>query len=203
MKRFYTSLYLTLLSVSFCTAQDRFALTAGGSPVYTYEKYRQDLTGMPITGSSTNYGYTIGVGASYQIQHKWTMSTGVWYNYQSAHLGQFKNRVSTLQVPILLNYKPSVKKISPYFSGGIVGNYHYQDRLNAPLGGGPSDEFIRLKYADYYLSAMLGVGAAYTLTSRLSFVIQPYGQYQLRTPSIYTNYTNLQVGVSVQVHYKL
>ena len=206
MKRFYLGLWLSLLVVSFGRAQSRFSLIANASPVYTHVTYTQVLPtalGGTLTGSLDNYGYTIGLGASYQLQPKWTISTGFWYNYQADHLAGFSQKTSYFQVPLLVNYKPSVHRLSPYFSGGLVGNYHYKDRVDAALFGGSSGEFVTLKFSHpYYLSALLGIGAAYSLNSHTSFVIQPYGQYRLGTPNLFTDYTYLQVGISTQVHYR-
>ncbi len=160
-----------------------------------------------ITFASQSAGFHAGLTTHYAFSAKWSASIGVQYSRLtgSTRVTNFysdtvavdytyaNQRSERLQVPVLINYTGSGRRLSPYLSGGVLFNYNYQ-------AGGQLDfrDAVRT-------NAMIGVGVLYLATARVSLIVQPTLQYQFSNPAssfiTYPTARVIQVGLQTQVKF--
>ncbi|GAB3170058.1 outer membrane beta-barrel protein [Telluribacter humicola] len=107
-------------------------------------------------------GLTIGANINYHFTPVWSLTTGYWYQWGKVK-GQygdffnfFRSQEEYMNIPLLLNMRPSSRKVSPYFSGGVILSKEtglYKSRMAA--------------------KTMLGAGVSYQLSPRLTVIAQP------------------------------
>lgn len=68
--------------------------------------------------SGNAYSTSLGLTARYHIHPKWDVSVGVLYNDEHQQEGGQQFSKSYVRLPILVNYRSSDKRLSPYFSLG-------------------------------------------------------------------------------------
>jgi len=222
MKTFVLGSCLLLASFGFGLAQHPLSVSVNLNPVYSRTRTAFDF---PIAGttstfsddfSASDYGYSVGLGARYLFKSRWALSAAIGYNYQDrvnrVNVGspgtEEKIRIKSyrLQVPVLLNYRSSSAKLSPYFSAGVVWNHLYRSRYeiiprsSSSVISGPSS---RLAHPNR-IGALVGAGIDYRLNTRLSVILQPYGMYQFNKLSAdYSINRYFQLGLLAQVLYRL
>ncbi|GAA4418425.1 hypothetical protein GCM10023187_51870 [Nibrella viscosa] len=178
------ALIVSLLSSIYiqAQAQSRWSVAPTTSLVKWHPSYYFNQSGQSVPDPT--YGYSVGVMGQYQLSPKWSLSSGV------AHLsikldGDGSNflRNNYLQVPLYINLRPSLKRLSPYLTAGISWISH--QRLKAftkedghvrelPLDG----VLTKFNYKRVY--GVVGVGASYRLNNHFSITAQPIFSYKFR-----------------------
>lgn len=105
-------------------------------------------------------GISMGVQAQVDLSQKWSLASGFWYETASVKAGDglFSGASRTKQrhvaIPLLLNFRPANRTVSPYFSAGTL--------LVAQQGQ-------RMPTA----RALFAAGLSYRVAPRLSVNVQP------------------------------
>ncbi len=193
-----TAFISVLLSAHGSLAQGKFSLSVSGAPTYSYSNVRQNFIIVPGDGSGAivlpdfatktkGYGYTVGVMGRYEFIPRWSVATGVWMSYNRTNppslpssipadlrVGQTRGR--TIQVPILINFQSSVRRLSPYFSAGALFSFRSPTYLN--IGNGQE---IRLATDRHVVRVVLTIGAGviYRMNDHLALTVQPMVNYYL------------------------
>jgi hypothetical protein len=153
-------LLLTTASLTggFARAQSRFSIAPTIAPFSSYSDSRKQNYLLFKYGT----GLTIGANINYHFSPVWSLTTGYWYQRGKVK-GQygdffafFRSTEEYMNIPLLLNMRPSSRKVSPYFSGGIV--------LSKETG---------LNRSRTTAKTMLGAGVSYQLSPRLTVIAQP------------------------------
>ncbi|QJD80805.1 outer membrane beta-barrel protein [Spirosoma rhododendri] len=210
---------MVLLSAYSGFAQGKFSLSVSGAPTYSYLKAKQTflLPGnsngniIPVDVSSriTGRGYTVGVMGKYEFVPRWSVSTGVWMSYTRTDMpsvetntpsvdfivGQTRGR--NVQVPVLVNFQSSTRRLSPYFSAGALLSFRSTNYLN--IG---NDQEIRIKTGKHAVTVVptVGVGAIYRMSNHLSLAVQPTFNYYL-PQGTYSSYFSGRASLQTQVFY--
>ncbi len=180
-------------------AQNRFSL----APAYwfNYNPYSSRTT-YTYNGSTSQIlasGYSIissfGLTAHYQFATQWDVSVGALYyrdtNYNKSPKGPYGNfgpfTSKGWQLPLLVNYRLTDRRLSPYFSiGGIFAS---------------SNTFTERPITT---DGVVGVGLSYRLNAGLSLLVQPtasYGFYRPANDAYYTltQYSSYSLGLQTQL----
>lgn len=194
MKSLLLSLGLITVSTSLLLAQSRVSI----APTYwysyaTYSYQVRSTSGSegPFTGHSA--GSSVGLTARYHFNPKWDMSVGLLYNWDSiiwdsslSSLNLPKITTEAIQLPVLVNYRLTARRLSPYFSAGA---FLYKSKT--------PKEPIKV-------NGILGVGLDYRLNSGLSLLIQPKASYLFFRPAKdalpeITNFVSYNLGIQAQL----
>jgi outer membrane receptor protein involved in Fe transport len=216
---------LFLLSATLVSAQHRFSVGITAAPTYAYSNTTQTIylpalyvPGTPSgstdpvpfisSGKISSTGYLAGAMLQYQFTPNWSVSTGLWYNYSSTKRidlifpGDIPNRITShsLQIPLLINYRSSQKRLSPYFSVGSLANLSQHTSIQYASSSGVGDiNFISGKSIAY--RAMLGAGIAYRLNQHLSLFAQPMLIWNVKPSGTYSHYVSYQINGQMQLLY--
>jgi hypothetical protein len=208
-----------LIPLSNTFAQGKFSLSISGAPTYSYLKAEQTIllpdysngNIIPVDFSSrtTGRGYTIGLMGRYSFRRKWSVSTGAWMNYNRTDVpsvetntpgvnltvGQTRGR--NVQVPVLVNFQSSTRRLSPYFSAGALLSFRSANYLNVG-----NDQEIRIKTGkhDVTIVPTVGVGVIYRMSNHLSLAVQPTFNYYL-PQGTYSSYFSGQASLQTQLFY--
>lgn len=217
--------YLLLLGLFVSTAtpliaQNRFSVGITAAPVLSHSHSNvrltvPDQTGQPATARldlrSSIGGFTAGVSVQYNFSPRWSLSTGLWFNQlrttqPSPFTPATRTRVisSGYQIPLLVNYRLSDRRLSPVVSAGALGYLRNNTRYK-PLDGGRD---FRVKFGNSLnVQAIVGAGASYQLTPRWSLLVQPQLIWQFRPKGDdiigYDRYVSYQLQGQVQLAYTL
>lgn len=214
-----TAFVLALLSGHSSVAQGKFSLSVSGAPTYSYSKVRQTVLTpaigsgfipVDLTSRSTGQGYTIGLLGSYAFQPEWSVSAGILMSYNHTdvpivetsmpvdHSLVGRTRSRHYQVPILVNFQSSTRRLSPYFSAGALLRFRSPTYLN--IG---NDQEIRLAADRHSVTVVptIGVGGIYRMTKHLSLAVQPTFNYYL-PQGMYSSYFSGWAGLQTQLFYK-
>jgi hypothetical protein len=209
-----------LVSLKSVLGQGKFSLSLSGAPNYGYTSTHFSSTfpmingGMPldIRIRQTTQIYTVGLMARYAISNQFSIATGIWRNYSSYQLPTITtipdqaanpndpqiigtaSHKRNYQLPVLVNFQSSAKRLSPYFSvGGLVDFPAVTVFENGSTGKTPNQN-IRV-------FPTIGAGIIYQLNDQFSLVAQPTFTYIL--PSVtYIDYQNYQLGLQLQLMYR-
>ncbi len=208
-----------LLSAHGGFAQGKFSLSISGAPTYSYSNIRQNFIIVPGDGSAAivlpnfatktkGYGYTVGILGKYEFVPRWSVSTGVWMSYNRTNppnlppdiptdllVGQTRGR--NVQVPVLVNFQSSIRRLSPYFSAGTLFSFRSPTYLN--IGNGQE---IRLETDKHRVTIVptVGVGAIYRMSNHLSLSVQPTFNYYL-PQGTYSSYFSGRASLQTQLFY--
>lgn len=149
-------------------------------------------------------GLLIGITGNYAITPKWFISTGISYNWIKYHRDfpeQAIKKTRDFMIPLLVHYQPSPKRLSPYFSTGIIIEKRQLQTYSTP----PyiSTELVEGKFPKT-LAIALGAGISYKVTSSLSWIIQPSLYYQVYTAQnkvIFLDYRSYKISLQTQLSY--
>ena len=221
-----TNLYYllgALLLISAATsAQSRFSLSVTGGPVVNHASARYNIL-LPDTSpglggqtivttvdnQSTQGGYSIGLSAIYAFTPHWSISTGFWYNQLSMNGtnpfdgGNTPARIISrnFQVPLLINYRLTSNRLSPYFSLGSLANFRRSTIFRSETSTGPEEGRVLFgkSAADY--RAVVGAGVVYQLNKHLSLIAQPLLIWRFKPAGDYERYVAYQVNGQIQLMY--
>jgi hypothetical protein len=149
-------LFAASLTGGTVRAQSRFSIAPLVAPFSSYAESRKE----PMQFKYST-GLSLGAMAHYHFSPSWSLATGFWYQWANAkqQRGEFpafsRDKEQYYEVPLLLNYRPTAKKVSPYFSAGIL------------LSKRPGF------YRSLVPKLQLGAGVSYQLNQRLALVVQP------------------------------
>ena len=180
-------------------AQSRFSL----APAYwfNYNPYSSQAT-YTYNGSTTQIlasGYSIvssfGLTARYRFNPRWDVSIGALYyrdaNYNKSPQGPYGDFAPFIskgwQLPLLVNYRLTDRRLSPYFSTGVIF------ARSSTFTGRPITT-----------DGVVGVGLIYRLDAGLSLLVQPTASYSFYRPAsdaVYTltQYSSYSLGLQTQL----
>lgn len=195
-------LFFTLLfniSVTFVSAQNRVSIAPTFWLGFNPYSYQMNYTYNGSTTQTPTPGYKIlsafGLMASYHFTPQWDFSVGALYsqntNYLTKPKGPYGNFTpftdESWQLPILVSYRLSDKRLAPYFSTGTIfaRNRTFTER---PI----TTDWV------------VGVGLNYRINSTLSLLFQPTASYSFYRPTddafyTFTNYKSYGLGIRTQV----
>ncbi|MCF0041354.1 transporter [Dyadobacter fanqingshengii] len=208
--KFYTSLILTgfLFSWSGAFSQGKFAISATVAPFYGHSKSTLEVivpdSYSPGTFSTETWksevspkGYWVGLNTRYSFSEKWSASTGLWFGYSTIKSSTTSSRSHNFSIPVLANYQPSAKKLSPYFSAGALWNFGTTSRLTIPDIGTATFKSGRNTSR---ISPIVGAGVIYRFAPRLSIIAQPTFSYAIPPSGINTKAYQLALNVQLMFH---
>ena len=188
------TLFFFLISTTFLCAQGRISVAPTywfNYGNYTYQTHSV-YDGSDAKSSGYSLGSSAGLTARYNFAQKWDFSVGVLYNKATSHLktSQGDNVQLTseyIQLPILINYRLSEQRLSPYLSAGAVFEKN-KSVSNDPVKTSP----------------IIGIGVDYKISSRLSWLIQPTASYLLYKPANtafyqFISYHSYKIGLQTQL----
>ena len=158
------------LIILFCIAtlsvrsQSRFSV----APTYwfNYGRYNYQFR-FTYSGYAGNvYNSSFGPTARYSIGSKWDVSAGLLYNIVSQYDGGRRYTDDYVRLPVLVSYRLSHKRLSPYASIGASFSNEYQFANNGSIK----------------TNALVGLGANYRLSSKVSLLVQPTVSYLVNRP---------------------
>lgn len=206
-----------LLFTAVASAQNRFSVSATVAPAYSYTNTRMtfvipDRNGQATTETSaintSSFGYVAGLMAHHAFTPKWSISAGLWYSHIGRDgifplsPGNFPARIISrdLQVPLLINYRLTNKRISPYFSVGSLANLEQSTVFRSKTSAGPEKINITFRQSTDF-RAIIGAGALYKLNQRLSLLVQPQLIWRFKPTGDIDNYIVYQLNGQVQLMY--
>ncbi len=213
-----TAFITVLLSAQNGFAQGKFSLSISGAPTYSYANIRRNVL-LPTPGGSSillpdfttktkGYGYTDGVMGKYEFVPRWSVSTGVWISYNRTEPPTYPSGIPVdlligqarshhYQVPVLVNFQSSPRRLSPYFSAGVLLSFRSSTYVN--IGNG-QELRVRLDQNDVTVVPTVGVGAICRLNTHLSLSVQPTFNYYL-PQGTYSSYFSGRASLQTQVFY--
>ncbi|WP_461069006.1 hypothetical protein [Spirosoma horti] len=201
--------------------QSRFSISVNVAPLYGHSAFNAVLPfstdpAFPTTSiasRSHTIGYSFGLMGHYGFSAKWSVSTGIWATSILSTKGDFNvnDDNSTIsihnphpfqygyRIPVLLNYRWTDKRVSPYLSVGTSANfrstsYIYLNGQEVPIKEGKAIRKGPL---------MVGAGAIFQVRERTSLVVQPMLEYSLNAkPDNYDYSRSYSLSVQAQFRYQ-
>lgn len=208
---FYSLIILTgcILSASDAFSQSKFTLSATVAPFYGHSKSTIEammpdpngsgaITPQVLRSEFSSKGYWAGANGRYSFSQKWSVSTGLWFNYSGSGKAGTKSRTHHFSIPVIANLQISEKKLSPYFSVGALWNFGTTSRVTIPDIGTVTFKSDRTTSR---ISPLLGAGVIYHFAERLSLIAQPTFSYAL--PRSNVNMQAYQLSMNVQLMFNL
>jgi hypothetical protein len=209
-------------SLNLAFGQSRFSVSVVAAPNFHYINWEWNVD-LPVGDGSmirpvdlhsrvNGYGYSAGVMASYWISKRLSFGTGLLLNTTnfgkptistnpvltaSLHDPQDQTTSSTvrsLQIPLLINYRTSAKRLSPYLSAGALTHVYSATIFE---GSRRSDNTVDRVHP----YPTLGVGVDYRMNDNFSMVVQPTFVCHLPYGEV-ISYKNYLMGLQAQLHYK-
>lgn len=201
--------------------QSRWAVSINVAPTYAHSDSKMvfPLANSTIPASFTQIvtrshtlGYSFGLMGYYAFSPTWSVSAGIWATQFVSVKGDFDVDAEHMtlnntnkhpfeyayKVPVMINYKSSRKRLSPYFSAGVSADFRSTSYVD--LGGGQE---VPLKFGKpVVFTPLLGIGAIYQLKPQVAFVLQPILQYNLQAHPSYVYYHAYQLSLQAQVNYR-
>ena len=116
----------------------------------------------------------------------WSFSSVIWYQQlttrqarqTAAGEGTTTVHDRVVRIPLLLNYASSTKRLSPYFSFGLLTDIPIPSRVVVTRMG-QSTQYLRLDNSHRPIFHLLvGAGAQYQLNRRYTLMTQPVWTYK-------------------------
>ncbi len=188
------TLILILLANTCLLAQNKLSI----APTYwfLYSNYTYQVQSI-YDGTVRSFdGHSVasstGLNLRYHFTSRWDLSVGLLYNRTTAQLkdplsNDIKLTTNYLQVPVLINFRSSVKRLSPYFSVGTIlekSALANNDRVKP--------------------SAVIAVGVDYRINKNIDWLIQPTGSYLFYKPDSgwlyqFKDYNSYRIGIQTQL----
>ena len=187
--------WLLVLPLSPAFGQKKLAVSAMLSPLYVNTTYNRlylfpDSDGQLVepvylNGHRGSAGYLAGLTVHYAYRQGWSVATGI--AYRAVTIGQSRPqgdgtttiRSRAVRIPLSVNYRPSPKKLSPYYSLGLFVDIPMTSRVVVTRSGQPTQTLRLPADPGPVFNAMLGAGASYRLSSRFALTAQPTFTYKL------------------------
>lgn len=209
---------LLMLSATVGSAQSRFSVSITAAPTYTYFNSHVTLllpdgngqvVPMEFFAKNSSYGYVTGMMAHYQFTPNWSVSTGFWHNRSGANgtfpftPGNLPARIilSDSSVPLTVNYRPTTRRLSPYFSIGALGSFRGSTLYKPTDAGGFSDTKVTVGHHFLTVKALLGAGVVYKINSHLSLIAQPMLIWNFKPKGDFSHYVSYQINGQTQLVY--
>ncbi len=199
----FTTLIISVFTTTITVGQRRFSVAATVTPGIHNLNFL--LGEVDIAKGSHSYrGLSLGLTAYYAFTPKWSLSAGLLHTRFSGDsrfanasgVTTFSRQLQSYQVPVLVNYTPSSRRLSPYLSVGLLTNYNYRVTVN----GIQTNQKIGAPDA-LTTYAMIGIGAHYRITPRLSLIVQPTAAYGLKSRPAYTRFNDYLFGLQTQLKF--
>ncbi len=219
MKPFLGCLFgLFCLIPGLSAAQGRFSLSLTGGPVLSYTSARLTLNLPDGNGQvvpqtfdsrSATGGYVAGLSASYAFSPKWSVTSGLWYNQFRTEgvfpfaSGSIPSRIitSTLQVPLIGNYRLTTRRLSPYVSAGVLGSFQQPTVYKPEAGSGFGDTKVLFGKKGPVFHPVVGAGVWYRVSRQISLMVQPTLVWSLRPAGTYERFVSYQLNGQAQLMY--
>ena len=192
-------LLIVLLSfpVALVFGQQKLAVSATVAPTYSHTFYKsrfffpnsagQIVEPIYMNGKRWAPGYLAGLSVLYNYAPGWSVASGIWYQQlttrqarqTAAGDGTTTVRNRAVRIPILLNYASSAKRLSPYFSLGLLTDIPLPARVIVVRSGQSTQNLILENSRSPVFNIMLAAGAKYQLSRRYTLMAQPAWTYQL------------------------
>lgn len=199
MKSLLLSVSVFGASITLLSAQSRVSI----APTYWFAhnpySYQLDMTynAVPtqIQASGYNTVSSLGLTVRYHFSSRWDLSVGGLYSRNTDHIktpqtpysesATFTSR--SVQVPVLMSYRLTTRRLSPYFSAGALFT-----------------KSITFTQALVKTDAVIGAGLDYRFYSGLSLLLQSTASYGFSPPvpdtfRPYVNYRSNSLGVQTQL----
>jgi hypothetical protein len=189
--------------------QSKFALSVTAAPFFGHTKSRIEAmlpdpngSGTPtlqvLRSESSPKGYWIGLGGRYSFSQRWSASTGLWFRNSVLKMSTGNSRSHQFSIPLMANFQPSERKLSPYFSAGALWNFGTTSRMKIPDVG---TVVFKSDRNTGRISPTVGAGVIYHFAQRLSLIAQPTFSYAI--PPSGFDMKAYQMGLHVQLMFKL
>lgn len=183
-------------STTLCFGQQKLLVSATVAPTlshtnYTYRYFYPNSDGqivepVYINGIRWATGYSAGLSVLYAYAPGWSVSSGLWYQQLTTRQARqtisgegtttIHNRV--VRLPLLLNYASSTKRLSPYFSFGLLTDIPMTSRVVVTRSG-ESTQYLKLESSTRpILHLLVGIGGQYQLSKRYTLMVQPVWTYK-------------------------
>lgn len=213
--RAFQTVSLVLLATAFASAQGRFSVSVTAVPTYAYSDSRVNfiipnnngqLTTQTFAANTAAFGFKVGVMTQYALSPSWSVSAGLWYSRLGWNSifpfspGDIPARTiqKDWQVPLLINYRSSQQRLSPYFSLGALANFPGHTLYRAE---GNVTKISFVNPVDF--RPVLGAGVAYKLGQRLFFIAQPQFIWRFKPKGDYEHFVTYQLQAQFQLLYSL
>ena len=213
-------LVLLWLPTAPCFGQQKLAVSATVAPTLSNTFYHtrflypesdgQIVEPVYLTGSKWASGYLAGLSLVYTYAPGWSVSSGIWYQQlttrqarqAAAGEGTITLRKRAIRIPLLLNYASSTKRLSPYFSFGVLTDIPIAGRVVVTRGS-ESTQYLRLENSSRPIfHILLGAGMQYKLNRRYTLMAQPVWSYKLgQLGGSSTNDSSYELSLLAQVAY--
>ena len=218
LKNWSVALFCLVASVAF--GQRTISVQATVAPTLVRTNYNrtylypesdgQIVEPILLVGTVNTIGYSAGVTAHYTYTPGWSVAAGVWYSQVSlrqarpvaAGKGTTAVRGRTVRLPLLLNYQSSTRRLSPYFSLGLLLDFPMTSRVVVTRSGQPTQHLRLISDKGPVFQPMLGAGGRYQLSHRCAVTVQPVWSYNLgRFGGSQTYTSSYEVSVLTQLTY--
>ena len=163
-----------------------------------------------LAGTANAFGYSAGLTAHYAYAPGWSVAAGAWYSQTTLRQarpalsgeGTTAIRSRTVRVPLLLNYQPSTRRLSPYFSLGLLLDFPVAARVVVTRNNQPTQRLRLGTDSGPIFQPMLGAGGRYRINRRCALIVQPIWAYNLgRFGGAQTYNSSYEVSVLTQITY--
>ena len=218
--RFLFTLAVGLITLTNAFAQSRFSLAPTVSAGYRNLNYVGQLvtSDARVSGFSRGQMISAGLTAHYAFDQHWSASVGLLYNrFKSDDKSEstsstfptigFARSVTyeSLQLPVLINYTTSTRRLSPYLSAGVLISYDFRATSAGNINGIATTITSHRKLDDpraVLLQPMVGIGVQYRFTPAISLIVQPTAALELGRPAdYYSTFRNYQLGLQTQLKF--
>lgn len=198
MRRFAFLLAVFVCSLRIASyGQGKVSIAATVAPTYVNTTYfnryfypESDghlVEPIQINGVRGTVGYSAGVTAHYNWVPAWSVSGGIWYDQHTtrqermAVAGEGMNNIRqrAIRIPVLLNFRPSEKRLSPYFSFGWLLDFPLTARVLVERADLGNQRLRLLTENGPVFHVLAGAGIHYKLTPRYGLIVQPTASYNL------------------------
>ncbi|GAB3881692.1 PorT family protein [Spirosoma agri] len=219
-KPLYSLLCLCLLQAVSSFGQGKLSVSAAITPLYVNTAYSRfylypDSDGAivePIymNGTVGSVGYVAGATAYYTYAPGWSVAAGIWYRYLPTQVarsplageGTTSIRSRAIRIPLMLNFRSSAKKLSPYYTLGVLIDIPFSSRVVAVRDDMPTQKLRLSPDPGPQFSAMIGAGAVYQIDPTLALTVQPTATYRLgRFGGSHTDKRTYELGLQTQLIY--
>ncbi|GAB3755674.1 PorT family protein [Spirosoma pomorum] len=221
MRQFAYLLTVLLFSTRLVSyGQGKLSVAITAAPTYTNTTYfnrsfypesdGQLVEPIQINGVRGTAGFLAGVTVHYNWVPAWSVSSGIWYDQHTprqqripmAGEGMNNMRQRAIRIPLLLNFRSSDKRLSPYFSFGWLVDLPLTARVlvDRPDQGTQRLRLLTDKGPVFHVVA--GAGVHYKLTPRYGLIVQPTASYNLGSFGGYASHNDsYALGLQTQLVY--
>lgn len=216
---FLLTLLASSITLTSAFGQGRFSVAPTVSPGYRNLNYVGQIPSLDarLSGSSSGQIFSAGLTAHYALNQRWSVSVGLLYHrFNSDDKSESTSPTAliriartvayeNLQLPVLINYTASTRRLSPYLSAGVLVNYTFRSTFTGAINGVMTTIRNDRKLDDpraVLVQPMIGIGAQYRFTPAISLIVQPTAAYELGSPDeYYTTFQNYQLGLQTQLKF--